>query len=325
MSKNFLFILLLSLCGNLFLSAFICSSVSEHAPFIIDSDSDFVANGFKGSGTRDDPYVIEGLHILSRGNMSNAIEVRNTRAYFIILHCEIKADYIGILIDKVAAGTASVIGNVITGNLNTGGGIVLGANGVRVIDNNCTGLSEGIHINYANDCVIAGNHLNQNKYHGLSIRYSDGNLIVNNTVVGNGAHGIFVIRSSERNQIYNNTLIDNANIDSYDWDEIYHFEVKSQALDEGVGNTWYNEELKLGNRWSDYGGQGEYKIDGSKNFVDKYPVKIYSNLPDVEPTDENSGQEKVFPTVPTVAIVFGFGLVIFLLGIVRRRRQKQTH
>ncbi len=230
-------------------------STVESSPVVIDSDGDFVANGYEGSGVKGDPYVIEGLRIDSRGNMSNGIEVVNTHAYFVITRCEIKADYIGILVHDVSPGTATLDGNLITGNTGDGGGIVLGADGVRVVGNNCTGFTEGIHTNYSDDCVIAGNDLSHNGYHGVSLRFSNGNVVVNNTIVGNGAHGVFVIRSSQGNLIYNNTLIDNAGIESYDWDSIYHFEVGSQALDEGVGNAWFSEELKLGNavvrlRWS---------------------------------------------------------------------------
>ncbi len=285
-----------------------CSAV-ETSPIVIDSDSDFVAYGYRGSGLKGDPYIIEALKVDSRGNMSNGIEVVNTHASFVITRCEIKADYIGILIHNVAPGTATLDRNIITGNTGDGGGIVLGADGVRVVGNNCTGFTEGIHTNYSNDCVIAGNDLSHNSYHGVSLRFSNGNLVVNNTIVRNGAHGVFVIRSSQGNRIYNNTLIDNAKIDSYDWDSIYHFEVKSQALDEGVGNTWFSEELKLGNRWSDYGGTGGYKIDGSVNSIDRYPMKLGETQSEENKPEDKTGQG-VIPGFPIEALVLGVGLVI---------------
>lgn len=283
------------------------------SPLLIDSDSDFVTNGYPGSGTADDPYLIESLQIDSKGSRSNGIEVTNTHAYFVVARCEIKADYIGILVQDVAPGTASLEDNIITGNTGDGGGIVLGADGVRVVGNTCKGFSEGIHTNYSDECVIVGNDLINNNYHGLSLRYSNQNIVANNTIIGNKAHGIFIIRDSKGNTIYNNTLTENASIKSYEWDEIYHFEVKSQALDVGMGNVWSSEELKLGNRWSDYTGSGTYRIDGSANAVDAYPISTGESAEEESKPSEKPGQWAV-PGYPVGALAFGLLLVILLVA-----------
>ncbi len=56
-------------------------------PIYITSDSDFVPeNGVvAGSGTPDDPYVIEGWEI--NATLSNGIDIRNTRSYVVIRNC----------------------------------------------------------------------------------------------------------------------------------------------------------------------------------------------------------------------------------------------
>jgi hypothetical protein len=123
-------------------------------------------------------------------------------------------------------------------------------------------------------------------------------------MIGNGAYGVFIIRSSRGNLIYNNTLMDNASLDSYDWDSVHHFEVNCQALDEGNSNVWYKEEAKLGNRWLDYSSDGVYKIDGSANSIDRYPIKIGgSQGGDTKPVDNstNSG----VPGFPSEALALG--------------------
>ena len=264
------------------------SSTTEHAPLKIDSDADFAELGFKGSGTKTDPYIIESLAIESRGTMSNGIDVSHTRAYFIIRDCMIRADYIAINVHDVAAGTTTVENNVLMGTKGEGGGVVLGADGVRVLGNKCFNFTEGIHTNYTDDCVIANNILSNNTFHGVSLRYSSRNIVANNTIMGNGAHGVFVIRNSQGNRIYNNTVSGNSEMKSYDWDTDYHFIVDSQAADEGGGNTWYSAELKLGNHWSDYGGVGVYKIDGSVNAADSYPSKVGETPSGVPQTSESS-------------------------------------
>lgn len=193
-----------------------------------------------------------------------------------IRSCAINASYIGILVENVSPGTTSITGNVITGIADDGGGIVLGADGVTVTNNTCTGFIDGVHTNYADGCTFTYNNFSNNAYHGISLRNSNDNYVAHNTINGNGAHGVFIIRSSTGNTVTNNTISGNSRIESYDWDDIYHFTVKSQGLDEGQGNHWYDEATHMGNRWSDYAGKGEYTIDGSAKAVDMYPASVGS-------------------------------------------------
>jgi nitrous oxidase accessory protein NosD len=99
--------------------------------------------------------------------MSNSIEITNTHVNFVLKECEIRADYVGTHIHNVSPGTATLEDNVLIGNNMDGGGIVLGANGVLVKGNKCTGFVDGIHTNYADECVFVGNYLSGNKYHGI--------------------------------------------------------------------------------------------------------------------------------------------------------------
>jgi parallel beta-helix repeat protein len=163
---------------------------------------------------------------------------------------------------------------------------------------------------------MADNTLSNNTYHGVSLRYSSRNIVANNTIMGNGAHGVFVIRNSQGNRVFNNTVSGNSEMKSYDWDTDYHFIVNSQAADEGGGNTWYSAELKLGNHWSDYGGSGVYKIDGSVNAADNYPSKAGeapSGVPQpIEPADTSN--QSGISGFPQEAVILGFVLsLIFFL------------
>ena len=261
---------------------------TDHSPIYITADSGFASGGFPGSGTQEDPYVIENLQITTNTLRRNGVEIRNTRAHFIVRGCEITAAYIGILVEDTAPGTASITGNVIKAVSHEGGGIVLGSDGVTVTNNTCTGFVEGIHTNYADDCAITLNNFSYNSYHGVSLRYSHDNLVAHNTILGNGAHGVFIIRDSTGNRVINNTFSGNSQMETYDWDDIYHFTVGSQGLDEGRGNHWSDEETLRGNSWSDYGGEGEYAIDGSAHAVDRHPAKA----PALTPAQEHSETEQ---------------------------------
>ena len=291
------FLLTLTLCLFTIIPA---NALVDHDPIVINSDTGFTAGEFLGSGTIDDPYRIEGYRIVTDEVQRNGVEVRCTSAYFVVQDCVIEADYIGVLVEHTTSGTGSILNNVINGRTGDGGGISLGADGVHVVNNTCSGFTIGVHTNFANGCVFQCNNFSYNTYQGMNIRYSDNCLITQNTVVGNGAHGIFIIRDSAGNHIYNNTVSGNSAIKSYQRDDIYSFNVKSQGCDEGKGNTWYDEETKTGNLWSDYNGSGSYKIDGSSGAVDKYP--IFAGGQAVEPTESPSGG------IP------GFGFVSLLVG-----------
>jgi len=299
---------------------------TEHSPIYITADSGFASSGFPGSGTEEDPYVIENFRITTDALRKNGVEIRNTKAYFVIRNCEIAAAYIGTLVEDTEPGTASIIGNVITAVSHEGGGIVLGADGVTVTNNTCTGFVEGLHTNYADGCAITYNNFSYNSYHGVSLRYSDDNLVAHNTIVGNGAHGVFIIRDSTGNRVINNAFSGNSQMESYDWDSIYSFTVSSQGLDEGRGNYWSDEEALRGNRWSDYSGEGEYRIDGSANAVDKYPAEAQALTPAQEhsETEQDTSGVRV-PGFTGVAVALGALTATLILFGLRRPRPTRAY
>ena len=63
---------------------FIPSDYIEHSPIDIESNVDFVNQGWPGNGTEEEPYVIEGLYIATHGN---CIEISDTTAHVIIKQC----------------------------------------------------------------------------------------------------------------------------------------------------------------------------------------------------------------------------------------------
>jgi parallel beta-helix repeat protein len=284
-------------------------------PISITSDEDFVTLGFPGVGTRDNPYRIEDLRIEAGPGRVSCIAVEGTTAYFLIKNCELYSSYLGVSVMDVAPDTATIEGNIITGTTGDGGGITLSADGVTVLRNTCTNFVEGIHTNFAEDCYILYNNFSQNEYHGVSLRYSNGNLVAHNIIEGNQAHGVIIIRGSGNNILFNNTFIDNSVIESYDWDDVYSFTVTSQGVDTAQSNKWYDEVVMMGNRWSDYSGEGEYAIDGEGRAVDKYPMQLTQDAPEApEEPEESSGG---IPGYPFEAIILGlaiFGLIIKLVN-----------
>jgi parallel beta-helix repeat protein len=284
-----------------------------HNPISITKDEDFVTLGFQGSGTKENPYIIENLRIEAGPGRVSCVEVETTTSYFVIKDCELFSSYLGVSVRDVAAGTATIEDNVITGTTGDGGGITINADGVAVVKNTCTNFVEGIHTNFAENCYILYNIVRENEYHGVSLRYSNGNLVAHNIVEGNGAHGIMIIRGSGGNTLFNNTFINNSELESYEWDDVYSFVVTSQAVDTAQSNNWYDEALMMGNKWSDYSGEGEYSIDGEGHAVDKYPMQLQESSSDI--SDEESDVSVGIPGYPLNALILG----VILLGIFIRQ------
>lgn len=251
-----------------------------HAPILIENDGDFGSYNFSGVGTRGDPYLIEGYNITSSGTLSIGIEISNTNAFFVINSCIFYPDYIGVQLQNVASGTSKIIGNRFISLTGDGGGIGLGSmDNSTISDNTCSNFMQGIHLNYADDCIIRNNYLYNIFYQGINIRYSDSNLITNNYVKNAREHGIALVGTSSYNIIHHNILDGNTWADSYDIDGTPKGNPSSQGYDEGSDNIWYDNDNQTGNAWSDYFGIGPYQIDGPSNSVDLYP----SNLTDLTP------------------------------------------
>lgn len=67
------------------------SQLIDHVPIFINGTDDFVSQGWEGSGTSGDPYVIDNLNI-TRDVGQICIDIMNTDAYFIIEDCFIQQD-----------------------------------------------------------------------------------------------------------------------------------------------------------------------------------------------------------------------------------------
>ncbi|UCD13239.1 MAG: right-handed parallel beta-helix repeat-containing protein [Thermoplasmatales archaeon] len=82
----------------------------NHSPIYIDGNDDFTEeNGVTGgSGTENDPYIIENWVIVYDGVAENGIFITNTDAYFIIRNCTVRSftpeGYLGIRFNNVKNG-----------------------------------------------------------------------------------------------------------------------------------------------------------------------------------------------------------------------------
>lgn len=246
------------------------SDYTPHDFVRILGDEQFETQGWPGSGTGEDPYIIEGLNITV--GIYHGIVILSTSAHYIIRHCLLTTQ------DVVADGIQ----------------LVNSANGTI---ENCIirGGRFGVYMSSTLDCRVINSSIIGTQSGGIAAYYSNRPLIANNTIygtergirfqeVGNGTvDGNTVYRASEGGIVMysgtiNNTMIRNR----VGWngppnliDPVYH------AADHG-NNSWDNNE-SIGNFWTGYNGSEVFRIAGTGNAADRFP----SNLTDDDPPQIN--------------------------------------
>ncbi len=172
--------------------------LTPHDPILITSDSELEV--FPGSGTVEDPYVIEGYNITS--STESGIFIMGTTKFFIISNCYIDAKT-GISILEVAPGTATVRNNTCVNNDGVGIGLTLVGN-ASIINNTCNNNNIGISLLSSGSSTVANNTCNNNNLWGISISDSGSLTITNNICNNNKMKGIYAY-DSDSSTFSNNT------------------------------------------------------------------------------------------------------------------------
>ncbi len=162
------------------------SSLKSHDPIHINGNSQFMkSNGVvKGTGTQNNPYIIENWDI--NATLNNGIQIENTNAYFIIRNCYV---YNGSLGSPMKHG-------IFFKNVR---------NGV-VKNNRLTNNQYGIYLNNSDGNIISNNTCISNIYHGIFLLSSSNNTITNNIAISNHLDAILLRVSSNDNIIIKNIV-----------------------------------------------------------------------------------------------------------------------
>ncbi|MBY9002026.1 MAG: right-handed parallel beta-helix repeat-containing protein [Candidatus Heimdallarchaeota archaeon] len=211
------------------------------APIEINSDGDFISYGFNGSGTAEDPYIIEMYNITTTSD--RGIKVEGTTKYFVIRNCYVDAEYAGIWLKNIAEGTATIKFNV------------------------CSYNEVGITLTNTSGSTLMNNTFSNNNYVGMNLFTSCFCLVSYNLFQENKAPGIET--SGSDNLFHHNRFVHN-NLEYVPY---------KQARDYGKGNEWYDTETRKGNYWSDLGTDCKYEIGGGTNSKDLYPLNRAQSCP----------------------------------------------
>ena len=251
-------------------------ALTPHAPIYIDGDDNFIpANGVvSGSGTENDPYVIENWEISAEN--AYGIEIRNTTAYFVVRNCVVEnggGAYDGIYLYNVVNGRIENCtvennycgirlisdNNIIKNNTCSNNefiGICLFFSSNNITKNNtCENNESGIYL-YDSSNNITENNTCENNLYGIYLRDSSDNSIIRNNKISNNDNGICLVFSNN-NRIYHNNFINNGTQASVFFSTSY----------------WDDGYPSGGNYWSDYTGEDIYRgenqdIPGSDGIGD---------------------------------------------------------
>ncbi len=155
----------------------------------------------------------------------------------------------------------------------------------------------GILVQYADRTNITRNIIYNNSKHGIEFYQSDGCLVYNNWISNNTGYGIR-FHSGTGNRIFGNAI---------GWNE------EGNAVDAGQNNNWDNE-IDLGNWWSNYNGTGAYEIEGPAGSKDNYPMEL------MDPSIKIPiGPEPNYILIGAIAAVVTVAILGVLVVLLRRK------
>ncbi|MHA2278812.1 MAG: NosD domain-containing protein, partial [Candidatus Kariarchaeaceae archaeon] len=136
-------------------------------PIYIWSNDDFINYGFPGSGTPDDPFLIEGYSITNPND--NLINIFDTDAYFVIRDTALNglgSDWLwGINLYNVRNG-------VIENNFITGTGTAINLDhsmNNKIVNNYIDGNGGGVNLHESRENSIDGNTFTNNGWAAISL------------------------------------------------------------------------------------------------------------------------------------------------------------
>ncbi len=181
-------------------------AVTPHAPIRILSNDDFKTQGWPGTGTKKDPYRIEGLLIRSE---EIAIYVYKVDVYFVIQNCVLSSDdddyaIAGVYFEKVLHGSVE---NCIISRA-TNGIRILRSQESKFSENIITRTKRGIFFDKAYNSSAARNTVSNSEYGFYSLK---SNLVtIEDNDISQTSIGILA------EETYYSYLIENI-IDDCDW------------------------------------------------------------------------------------------------------------
>jgi len=174
-----------------------------------------------GSGTKNDPYIIENVTIIGSGTGS-LLRIEDTVDHFIVRNCKFINGLYGISTSSVYNGiikknnisshissgidttgsNITILNNVIS--QNSVNGIYLASAGLNITGNLITGNEEGIYAPYCANSYFLYNNFTNNIRRGFILDDGGNCTIRNNLFQNNGEEGLLIDGSNPGTNVLNN-------------------------------------------------------------------------------------------------------------------------
>jgi len=189
----------------------VSQSYIPHEPIFIDGNSGWESFPNKtGSGTLNDPYIIENLEI-NAGETGSGIWIQDSSVYVEIINCALSNSGWRLGDAGIELRFSSNIKIINCSTENDQRGIYL----LSSYDNTLSGNTisntheRGIYLRSSYDNILSGNTIRDNNEIGIQLYWSSFNTLSGNTAIRNGDDGI-VLEHSFSNILFGNTAADNG-------------------------------------------------------------------------------------------------------------------
>jgi len=176
-------------------------------PVVIRNDSDFISQGWPGSGTKNDPYRLGNILLTTEGK---CIDVANTTSHFKIESCILTAGTemsLGIAVRFVNVSNALIENSSLLSNYWSI--VILNSKECQVNACNIAGEDASIVIENSSNCSILENSIRDYLGDGIHISNSNRTRVISNDVKGfnsESQEGIVIGTLSRDCTIANNTI-----------------------------------------------------------------------------------------------------------------------
>ncbi|MFO7992497.1 MAG: right-handed parallel beta-helix repeat-containing protein [Thermoplasmata archaeon] len=241
-----------------------------HDRIVINGNGDYTpANGVTGgSGTEEDPYLIEGWEIDGGDVKEHLIDVQNTDAHFTIKNCYLHN----------------------TGYDFFGGGMGVYTDYVEnmtVTDCLITDTYDGLQLHHTYDSRVYNNNFTLNRAHAITLAYSDHNILEYNSITEQQDDGILFGLLSDgapscNNIVRHNYIVDNnryglliyRGTDNTAYNNVFKGNGDDHALDDAIDgdNNW---NISTGGNW--WHGHTSPDSDGDGFVDDPYDIPGFMN------------------------------------------------
>lgn len=215
------------------------SEYTPHVPIVIDETSDFETQGWPGSGTPGDPYVISELNITYDVD-EFLISVINTNASFVIRDCYLGQDSLEWAI-RLANTTAATIEYTTVDSAQ--GGIYLGnSNNTSILHSDMkshtsnSGVAYTVLLEQSIGCTLENNRL-ESEYRVVSGVESNNLTLTQNTLYGYPGWYIFTLSSCNYTTSSSDRLYDGYKLTTT---RCHHLTLDNLHIDARGGLTIFN-------------------------------------------------------------------------------------